>query len=805
MSARTKAIEAISSLRVASTQNYLEHAGQAIYGQYVFHEAAQREYLAKPIFTRLRRTIEGHEPFDPVIADAVAHGVKEWALAHGATHYTHWFVPMTGSTAEKHDSFLNPTGDGQTIAEFSGKNLVQGEPDASSFPSGGIRATFEARGYTAWDVTSPIFLQVEPNGVTMTIPTAFVSYTGEALDHKIPLLRSQEALGKQALRVLRWFDNTTATRVFTNIGPEQEYFLVDRRLAEQRPDLLLTGRTLFGAPSPKGQELEDQYFGPIRERILAFMMDLDRELWRLGIPAKTRHNEVAPGQFEMAPVYEPTSVGSDHNMVVMSMMRRLATQHGLMFLIHEKPFAGINGSGKHNNWSMGTDEGENLLDPGNDPHANAQFLAFLMAVIRGVNVHADLLRAGIADAGNDHRLGANEAPPAIVSIFLGSQLVDIVDQLGKGAASASKKGGSLELGVTSLPVLPKDHTDRNRTSPFAFTGNKFEFRAVGSSAPIYWPQTVLNTAVADSLSQLADELEKLDHGDFAGLTTILSGIVRANEQVIFEGNGYSEEWHAEAARRGLPNNKSTVDALPALTTDKAKALFSKFGVLSERELASRVDINWERYVKVGNIEANCALDMARTMILPAAAQYLGQLAGASASKGDRHGRGQGGGPGRRARRCHPRARARSSTPPTRRRPSRTRPARSPTRSSRPRMRCVTWPTSSKRSWPTTSGHCRSTASCCSSTEVGPALSNRGLEELPSSRDPSQANGTQGREDEVGAGGEIPNGPRHDHLATSGFRERSGGDVDPDPADVVAAQLDLAGVDGRPNLQAYGVE
>jgi glutamine synthetase len=633
MTARHRAIEAISSHRVASTQNYLEHAGEEIYGQYVFHEVAQRQFLAKPIFKRLQRTIAGLEPFDPAIADAVAHGVKEWALSHGATHYTHWFVPMTGSTAEKHDSFLSPTGDGQTIAEFSGRNLLQGEPDASSFPSGGIRATFEARGYTAWDVTSPIFLQVEPNGVTLTIPTAFVSYTGEALDHKIPLLRSQEALGTHALRILRWFDNTSASRVFTNIGPEQEYFLVDRRLAEQRPDLVLTGRTLFGAPSPKGQELEDQYFGPIRERILAFMMDLDRELWRLGIPAKTRHNEVAPGQFEMAPVYEATSVGSDHNMIVLSTMRRLAPQHGLMFLVHEKPFAGINGSGKHNNWSMGTDEGENLLDPGHDPHANAQFLAFLVAVIRAVNVHADLLRAGIADAGNDHRLGANEAPPAIVSVFLGSQLEDVIEQLAKGAASASKKGGSLELGVTSLPVLPKDATDRNRTSPFAFTGNKFEFRAVGSSAPIYWPQTVLNTAVADSLAQLADELDKLDHGDFEGLTTILSGIVRGNKQVLFEGNNYAEEWHAEAARRGLPNNKSTVDALPALTTPKARALFSKFGVLSERELAARVGIYWERYVKVQNIEANCALDMARTMILPAAARYLGELESASRSKG----------------------------------------------------------------------------------------------------------------------------------------------------------------------------
>jgi glutamine synthetase len=634
MTARHSAISGIAAHRVAKTQDFLEHAGADIYGQYVFHEDAQRQYLAKPIFQKLRRTIDGHEPFDPAIVDAVAHGVKEWAMAHGATHYTHWFVPMTGSTAEKHDSFLTPTGDGRTIAEFSGKNLVQGEPDASSFPSGGIRATFEARGYTAWDVTSPIFLQVEPNGVTLTIPTAYVSFTGEALDHKIPLLRSQEALGVQALRVLRWFGNTSATRVFTSIGPEQEYFLVDRRLAEQRPDLIMTGRTLFGAPPPKGQELEDQYFGPIRERILAFMMDLDRELWRLGIPAKTRHNEVAPGQFEMAPVYEPTSVGSDHNMVVMSMMRRLAPQHGLMLLIHEKPFAGINGSGKHNNWSMATDEGENLLDPGHDPHANAQFLAFLIAVIRGVNVHADILRASIADAGQDHRLGANEAPPAIMSIFLGSQLEDVIGQIEQGAASASKRGGHVELGATSLPVLPKDATDRNRTSPFAFTGNKFEFRAVGSSAPIYWPQTVLNTAVADSLAQLADELDRLQPGDFDGLSGILSAIVKANKQVLFEGNGYAKEWHEEAARRGLPNNPTTVDALPALTTPKAKDVFARFGVLSERELVARADIQWERYVKVGEIEANCARDIATTMIVPAVTAYLGQLmAASSASRG----------------------------------------------------------------------------------------------------------------------------------------------------------------------------
>ncbi|HET9522534.1 MAG TPA: glutamine synthetase III, partial [Candidatus Limnocylindrales bacterium] len=454
MIARQTAISEIASHRVAKTQDYLQDAGADIFGQYVFHEGAQSKYLAKPIFRKLRRTIDGHEPFDPAIVDAVAHGVKEWALAHGATHYTHWFVPMTGSTAEKHDSFLAPTGDGQTIAEFSGRNLVQGEPDASSFPSGGIRATFEARGYTAWDVTSPIFLQVEPNGVTLTIPTAYVSFTGEALDHKIPLLRSQEALGKQALRVLRWFGNTESKRVFTNIGPEQEYFLVDRRLAEQRPDLVLTGRTLFGAAPPKGQELEDQYFGPIRERILAFMMDLDRELWRLGIPAKTRHNEVAPGQFEMAPVFEATSVGSDHNMIVMSTMRRLAPQHGLMFLIHEKPFAGINGSGKHNNWSMATDDGENLLDPGNDPHANAQFLAFLAAVMRAVNVHADIIRASIADAGQDHRLGANEAPPAIISAYLGEQLTNIVSDLIAGTTRADgPKHAVMKLGATTLPPL----------------------------------------------------------------------------------------------------------------------------------------------------------------------------------------------------------------------------------------------------------------------------------------------------------------------------------------------------------------
>ena len=414
MTARRNAIAAIATQKVESTENYLEHAGEDIYGSYVFGDDAQREYLPKPVYRQLRRTIAGLQPFDAGIADAVAQGMKAWALAHGATHYTHWFIPLTGTTAEKHDSFLNPDGDGKTIVEFSGKALIQGEPDASSFPSGGVRSTFEARGYTAWDVTSPAFLQVEPNGVTLTIPTAFVSYTGESLDQKIPLLRSQEAIAKQAMRILKWFGNTTTKKVFTTIGPEQEYFLVDRRLAELRPDLVLTGRTLFGAPSPKGQELEDQYFGSIRERILAFMQDLDRELWRLGMPSKTRHNEVAPAQFELAPMFEATTVGSDHNILLLNLMREVAFQHGLAALVHEKPFSGVNGSGKHNNWSMATDDGENLLEPGNDPHANAQFLTFLAATIRAVNVHADLLRASVADAGNDHRLGANEAPPAIV-------------------------------------------------------------------------------------------------------------------------------------------------------------------------------------------------------------------------------------------------------------------------------------------------------------------------------------------------------------------------------------------------------
>src|SRR6188508_380504 len=548
MSARSTAIASIAAHRVGKTQDYLSDAGADIYGTYVFGEDAQRAYLAKPIFKKLRRTIEGHEPFDPAIVDAVAHGVKEWAMAHGATHYTHWFVPMTGSTAEKHDSFLAPTGDGATVAEFSGRNLLQGEPDASSFPSGGIRATFEARGYTGWDVTSPIFLQVEPNGVTMTIPTAYVSYTGEALDTKIPLLRSVEALSKQALRILRMFGTDQGvSRIVTTVGPEQEYFLVDRELFYKRPDLLTCERTLFGAKPPKGQQLEDHYFGTIPPRVLAFMAEAERELYRLGVPVKTRHNEVAPGQYEIAPLFEPSHIASDHQMLLMETLKRVAPRYGLQALLHEKPFAGVNGSGKHNNWSMSTDTGVNLLDPRDDTHTNMQFLVFLVATIRAVDVHGDLLRASIASAANDHRLGANEAPPAIISIFLGKMLTDILEQVEKGLPKRTIRGGTLDLGARTLPMLPRHSGDRNRTSPFAFTGNKFEFRAVGSSASIAWPNTVLNTIVAESLDYVATELEKglgakpsparLQQTVIA----VLKKLIKQHKRVLFDGDNYSEE------------------------------------------------------------------------------------------------------------------------------------------------------------------------------------------------------------------------------------------------------------------------
>jgi glutamine synthetase len=610
---------------VSPMENYKSEPGHEIFGSLVFHDTAQRQFLSKDVYKKLRATTLRGEPLDPSIADQVAQGMKEWALSHGATHYTHWFAPLTGLTAEKHDSFLEPTMEGGAIAEFEGKTLIKGEPDASSFPSGGSRSTFEARGYTAWDPTSPAFIQQELNGATLTIPTAFVSYTEEALDHKTPLLRSVESLSVQAIRLLRLFGNKTAKRVFTNMGPEQEYFLIDRKYYEQRPDLIAGGRTLFGAPPYRGQELEDHYFGAIRERILAYMMDLDRELWRYGILSKTRHNEVAPAQFEMAPLYEKSSVAADHNMIVMELMRRIALRHGLVCLLHEKPFKGINGNGKHNNWSMATDEGENLLEPGKTPHANAQFLAFLVATIAAVDKYAELLRIGISGPGNDHRLGANEAPPAIISIFLGEQLQDIVDQLEKGPATSSKSGGTMQLGVSILPPLPKDATDRNRTSPFAFTGNKFEFRAVGSTAPIYWPNAILNTIVAESIDRIATKLEK--GGDFnKNLATVLQEELKEHKKVLFNGNGYSAEWHAEAAKRGLPNLKTTVDALKVMPKKEYKELFAKYKVLNEKEYDSREEIMWERYVKVVNIEANATVDIAKSQILPAVLKYQSKLA-----------------------------------------------------------------------------------------------------------------------------------------------------------------------------------
>ena len=607
-------------------EEYKAKSGADIYGSLVFNDVAQKQYLSKDVYKKLKATALKYEALDPSIADQVAQGMKEWALSHGVSHYTHWFIPLTGLGAEKHDTFLEPTGDGGALAEFDGKTLIKGEPDASSFPSGGTRSTFEARGYTAWDPTSPAFIQEEVNGATLTIPTAFVSYTGEALDFKTPLLRSVEALSVQALRLLRVFGNKTAKHVYTTMGPEQEYFLIDRKYFELRPDLIAGGRTLFGAPPYRGQELEDHYFGAIRERILAFMMDLDRELWRLGIPSKTRHNEVAPAQFEMAPIFEKSSLAADHNMIVMELMRRIAIRHGLVCLLHEKPFAGINGNGKHNNWSMSTDENENLLEPGKTPHENAQFLAFLVATIAAVDKYAELLRIGIAGPGNDHRLGANEAPPAIISIFLGDQLQDIVDQLEKGKASGSKSAGIMELGVSTLPPLPKDATDRNRTSPFAFTGNKFEFRAVGSTAAIYWPNTILNTIVAESLDRIATELEK-GKGDLHGtLATVLQKEIKEHKRVIFNGNGYSQEWHAEAAKRGLPNLKSTIEALKAMPKKEYKELFAKYKVLNEKEYDAREEIIWERYVKVLNIEANATVDIARNQILPAVIGYQYKLA-----------------------------------------------------------------------------------------------------------------------------------------------------------------------------------
>jgi glutamine synthetase len=599
-----------------------------VFGLDVFSPALQRQRLPRDVFRRLQQTLGRGEVLDTSLADAVAQAMKDWALERGATHYTHWFQPLTGSTAEKHDSFYGPTGEGTALAEFSGKELIQGEPDASSFPTGGIRATFEARGYTAWDPTSPAFILENPNGAVLCIPTAFASWTGEALDHKIPLLRSMDALSKSAIRALKLFGDETAARVFTTVGPEQEYFLIDEQYYFERPDLVTTGRTLFGAKPPKGHELDDHYFGSIPERILAYMLETERELAKLGIPIKTRHNEVAPNQYEIAPVFENSNVGSDHQQLTMQVMQSVARRYGLVCLLHEKPFAGVNGSGKHNNWSMGTDTGKNLLEPGDTPSDNLEFLFFCAAVIQAVNKYQGLLRASIASPGQDHRLGANEAPPAIISIFLGAELEKVFGAIERGEAGESTPESFLGLGTPVLPPLPMHGGDRNRTSPFAFTGNKFEFRALGSSMSLSLPNTVLNTIVAEAIDELAEELENALQGGTeleAALRPILQRSYAANKQVVFGGDNYSEEWHAEAERRGLLNLRSTPDALPYLVRDDTVTLLSNYGVLSEREMHSRYEVFLEQYVTKINIEGETAAAIARTMILPAAARYHAEL------------------------------------------------------------------------------------------------------------------------------------------------------------------------------------
>src|SRR4051812_48920421 len=600
----------------------------SIFGSDVFSRTMMRQRLPKEVYRSLLRTIDRGEPLDPAVADVVAASMKDWAIENGATHYTHWFQPLTGLTAEKHDSLAAPDGNGGVVFNFSGSELVQGEPDASSFPSGGIRATFEARGYTAWDATSPAFLMRGDNNVTLCIPTAFVSWTGEALDTKIPLLRSVEALSKQALRILRIFGtDADVSRVHTTVGPEQEYFLVDRELYFKRPDLLICERTLFGAKPPKGQQLEDHYFGAIPPRVLAFMAESERELYRLGVPVKTRHNEVAPGQYEIAPLFEPSHIASDHQMIIMETLKRVAPRYGLQALLHEKPFAGVNGSGKHNNWSMSTDTGVNLLDPQDDTHTNMQFLVFLVATIRAVDLHGDLLRASIASAANDHRLGANEAPPAIISVFLGKMLEDILEQVERGLPKRTIRGGTLDLGAKTLPMLPRHSGDRNRTSPFAFTGNKFEFRAVGSSASIAWPNTVLNTIVAESLDFVAGELERAvgknggPDKTLKAALPLLKKLIKQHKRVLFDGDNYSEEWHKEAAKRGLPHMEDSVAAFPTLGAKKTVELFKKYGVLNKAEVESRLHITVEKYVKQKTIEAETMVQMGRQLILPAALEH----------------------------------------------------------------------------------------------------------------------------------------------------------------------------------------
>ena len=598
-----------------------------IFGENVFNDTVMQERLPKKVYIKLKKTIEEGRELDLETADVIAHEMKEWAIEKGATHYTHWFLPLTGVTAEKHDSFISaPQPSGKVLMSFSGKELIKGEPDASSFPSGGLRATFEARGYTMWDCTSPAFVRKDAAGAILCIPTAFCSYTGEALDQKTPLLRSMEAINAQALRLLRLFGNTTSKKVTPSVGAEQEYFLVDADKFLQRKDLIYTGRTLFGAMPPRGQEMDDHYFGTIRQRIASFMKDVNEELWKVGVTAKTQHNEVAPAQHELAPIYAEANIAVDHNQIIMQTLKRVACQHGMKCLLHEKPFKGVNGSGKHNNWSLTTDDGINMLDPGKTPHENIQFLLVLTCILKAVNRHADLLRESAADPGNDHRLGANEAPPAIVSVFLGEQLEDVIEQLiSAGEATHSIKGEKLATSVRTLPEFTKDATDRNRTSPFAFTGNKFEFRMVGSRDSVASANIVLNTIVAEAFSEACDVLEKSD--DFQkAVHDLIKEYAVENQKIIFNGDGYSEAWVEEAARRGLPNIRSMVDAIPALVTDKSIDLFAKFGVFTKTELESRAEIHYENYSKAINIEARTMIDMARKQFLPAIIKYTRTLA-----------------------------------------------------------------------------------------------------------------------------------------------------------------------------------
>jgi glutamine synthetase len=606
----------------------LTEPGSYPFGANVFSVAVQKERLPKEVFKQLQATLQRGEALDPSLADAVAKEMREWAMERGATHFTHWFQPLTNSTAEKHDSFYEPTGDGTALAGFSGKELIQGEPDASSFPTGGVRATFEARGYTAWDPTSPAFIIENPNGALLCIPTAFASWTGEALDTKIPLLRSMDALSTSAIRALKLLGDSAAARVFTTVGPEQEYFLIDEQYYFERPDLYTTGRTLYGAKPPKGHELDDHYFGSIPERILACMLETERELAKLGVPTKTRHNEVAPNQYEIAPIFENSNVGADHQQLTMQIMQNVARRYGLVCLLHEKPYAGVNGSGKHNNWSMGTDTGLNLLEPGDTPHENISFLFFCAAVIAAVNRHQALLRASVAGIGQDHRLGANEAPPAIISIFLGAELRKIFETIEAGEGDPATPGSFLGLGTPVLPPLPMHGGDRNRTSPFAFTGNKFEFRALGSSQSLALPNTVLNTIVAEAIDQLADKLEAKT-GDGGDVDSAVVEIVRetyaANKQVCFDGDNYAESWHREAEERGLANLRTTVDALPWLVEKQTIGTFERYNVLSERELESRFEVFVEQYITHANIEAETAASIARTMLLPAAVRHVADL------------------------------------------------------------------------------------------------------------------------------------------------------------------------------------